>query len=120
LITRARNDVVVLAISAIAWAVYGYWPAFHALAFWVVPAVLCSALTVLVVCACLEASPLVRPFLALIPPALVLPVAIVRLYQGDWAGRFVADLLVYPALTAAAAYFAFALARRSKGKPKPA
>ena len=121
--TKIRRDVTVLAISGIAWALFGFWPPFHALAFWVVPPVACSALTILIVCQTLEANPLLRPFLALIPPALVLPFAVIQLNKGDWAGPLVAALIVCPAVLAALVYFVHALVRRVRAnnsfKPRP-
>ena len=118
-----RRDLIVLAISGLAWTAFGYWPSFHATAIWIIPPVACSALTILVVCANLEANPLLRPLLALIPPALVLPLAVIQLNKADWAGPFVAGLIIYPALVAALFYFFFALVRRKRAnnssKPTP-
>lgn len=109
-----RHDLVVLAISAIAWGIFGYWPTFHVLAFWIAPPIICSAVTILVVCDTLEASPPMRPWLALIPPAVVLPVAVVRLVDDGWAGQWIAALIVYPALATALLYFAFALVKQRR------
>ena len=119
----SRHDLIVLAISGLAWAVFGYWQPFHALAFWIFPPVACSALTVLIVCNLLEAGKVVRPILALLPPALVLPFAVLGLSKADWSGPLVAALLVYPALATALAYQIYAVVSRvranNSSKPTP-
>ena len=100
-----RADLFVLLSATAAWAVILYTGVWVTLFWWVAPLILFGALSTLLVCNLLEAQPLLRPILSLVPPAIALPYFVVTAWHDREFGLLPVVMLVYPALITAAIYF---------------
>ena len=110
--TKRQSDSIVIAIATAVWALFLYTGLLPVLFWWVAPLIMFGAVSTLLVCSLLEASPLIRPALSLLPPALSVPPLAMAAWHDKEFGLLPVAMLIYPAVLSAALYFCIALVHR--------